>query len=90
MIDGVGKGGTGRIDIARQDKGAVASPVRTDGPRSHEGAVRSELLELVSGRAPFDTAKVDSVRAAIRDGRYPIDANRIAASMLDFDIPRRG
>ena len=90
MIDGVGKGGAGRIDIARQDKGATVSPLRGHGPRAAEGGVKSSVLELVSGRPPVDISKVEVVRAAIRDGRYPVDPDRIAARMLDFDFPRRG
>ena len=90
MIDGVGKGGSGRIDIARQEKGSAVPTLRSTGPRAADGAVKSAVLGLVSGGAPVDTAKVESVRAAIRDGRYPVDADRIARRMLDFDLPRRG
>jgi flagellar biosynthesis anti-sigma factor FlgM len=90
MIDGVGKGGAGRIDIARQEKGTLVSPVRGESPRASEGGVKSAVLELVSGGAPVDISKVETIRAAIRDGRYPVDADRIAKRMLDFDLPRRG
>ena len=90
MIDGVGKGGSGRIDIARQEKGSVAAAPRSHGPRAADGAVKSAVLELVSGGAPVDTARVEAVKTAIRDGRYPVDPDRIAARMLDFDFPRRG
>ena len=90
MIDGVGKSGAGRIDIARQDKGAGIGAPQGTGPRISEGAVKSEVLELVSRRAPVDTAKVEALRVAIREGRYPLDASRIALRMLDIDLPRRG
>lgn len=94
MIDGVGKGGAGRIDLARQDKGAATESLggtpRSHGPRPADGSVKSEVLELVSGSAPVDKSKVEAVRAAIASGRYAIDPNRIAERMLDFDFPRRG
>ena len=90
MIDGVGKGGAGRIDIARQDKGALVGTPRSHGPRGADSAVKSAVLELVAGGPPVDTAKVESIRTAIREGRYPIDADRIAQRMLDIDFPRRG
>ena len=90
MIDGVGKSGAGRIDLARQEKGAAVSPLRNDGSRAPAGGVKSAVLELVSGGAPVDTAKVESIRAAIQGGRYPVDAERIAQRMLDADLPRRG
>ena len=90
MIDGVGKSGAGRIDIARQDNSAAVGTARGAGSRIADGAVKSEVLELVSRRAPVDSARVEAVRAAIHEGRYPIDVNRIAARMLDVDLPRRG
>lgn len=89
MIDGVGKGGTGRIDLARQEKGAAVSPLKNDASRAPEGAVRSAVLDLVSGGAPVDSAKVEAIRTAIQSGRYPIDPDRIAQRMLDLDLPRR-
>jgi negative regulator of flagellin synthesis FlgM len=90
MIDGVGKGGSGRIDLARQEKGAAVATPRSHGPRAPEGAVKSAVRELVSGGAPVDKSKVEAVRSAIREGRYPIDPDRIASRMLAFDFPRRG
>jgi negative regulator of flagellin synthesis FlgM len=90
MIDGVGKGGTGRIDLSRQEKGATLSPLRSDGARAPEGGVKSAVLELVSSGPPVDTSRVEAIRAAIRDGRYPVDPDRIAQRMLDLDLPRRG
>jgi negative regulator of flagellin synthesis FlgM len=89
MIDGVGKGGAGRIDLARQEKGSAVSPLRNDGARAPAGGVKSAVLELVSGAAPDDTGRVESIRAAIQSGRYPVDADRIAERMLDADLPRR-
>ena len=90
MIDGVGKGGAGRIDLSRQDQGAAVGTPRGHGPRTSDGGVRSEVLELVSRRAPVDTSRVEAVRAAIQDGRYAVDPSRIAERMLEFDFPRRG
>ena len=52
--------------------------------------MKSAVLELVSGGAPVDTAKVATIRAAIPRGRYPVDADRIAERMLDAGPARRG
>ncbi|HYD14616.1 MAG TPA: flagellar biosynthesis anti-sigma factor FlgM [Allosphingosinicella sp.] len=90
MIDGVGQGGAGRIDAARQDKGAPVALPRGQSPRSAEGTVQSAVLELVSGGAPVDSSRVEALRTAIQNGRYPVDPDRIAARMLDVDLPRRG
>ena len=90
MIDGVGKGGAGRIDLARHEKGSAVSPLRRDGAHAPAGGVKSAVLELVANGAPVDSAKVETIRAAIRSGRYPLDPKRIAQRMLDVDLPRRG
>ena len=90
MIDGVGKGGAGRIDLGRQEKGAALGPVRSDGPRPAAGTVKSAVLELVSGGAPVDSARVEAIRTAIGEGRYPVDPHRIAQRMIETDLPRRG
>lgn len=81
MIDGVGNGAPGRIDLARADKGGQATPVANAAARK-SGGVESAVFELVSAGAPVDTAKVAAIRTAIAEGRYPVDANRIAERML--------
>ena len=48
------------------------------------------MLELVSGGPPVDSSRVEEIRTAIRDGRYPVDPARIAVRMLQLDLPRRG
>ena len=74
MIDGVGKGGAGPDRRRAPEKGAAVGAGRAaTGPRAAEGAVKSAVFELVSGGAPVDTSKVAAVRAAIAEGRYPID-----------------
>ena len=90
MIDGVGKGGPGRIDLGRQEKGAAVGAPRGHGPRPADGAVKSAVLELVSGGAPVDTGRVEAIRTAIQNCRYAVDPDRIAARMLEADLPRRG
>lgn len=52
----------------------------TDGAR--------QLTELVSAAAAepgFDQARVDALRQAIEDGSYRVDAQRLAASLMDFE-----
>jgi negative regulator of flagellin synthesis FlgM len=36
--------------------------------------------------APIDAAKVAAIRAAIAEGRYPIEPDRIAQGMIAFDF----
>jgi negative regulator of flagellin synthesis FlgM len=42
---------------------------------------------MASQGAPVDSAKVAAVRAAIAEGRYPINPDKIAAAMIDLDLP---
>ena len=90
MIDSVGKSGPGPIDLGRAEKGNGAAPAAAAGPRGTEGPVQSAVFGLVSGGAPIDSFKVAAIRAAIAEGRYPVDADRIAESMIALDLPRRG
>ena len=90
MIDGVGKSGPGPIDLSRTEKGSATAPVARAGIRSGEGPVQSAVFGIVSGGAPVDNLKVASIRAAIAEGRYPIQPERIAERMIALDLPQRG
>jgi len=90
MIDGVGKSGPGPIDLGRAEKSAGPARVANAGIRSGEGPVESAVFGLVSGGAPVDGAKVAAIRAAIAQGRYPVDADKIAERMIALDLPQRG
>ena len=89
MINGVGKSGPGPIDLGRSEKGAAAAPVANAGIRGGGAPVESAVFGLVSGGAPVDNAKVAAIRTAIAEGRYPIDADRIAERMIALDLPQR-
>jgi negative regulator of flagellin synthesis FlgM len=91
MIEGVSKSGPERIGNAR---GAIEAgqPVSAAGDasvRSRAGVVQSSVLDLVAEGPPIDSAKVDAIRAAIAEGRYPVDADKIAERMIALDLPRR-
>ena len=90
MIDRVGKSGPGAVDLGRAEKGAAASAVGPAGARPGEGRIESAVFTLVSEGAPVDGAKVAAIRGAIAEGRYPVDAERIAERMIALDLPRRG
>ena len=90
MIDGVGKGGPNPIDLGRAEKGNGSARVARAGLRGAEGPVQSAVFGLVAGGPPVDAAKVAAIRTAIAEGRYPVDAGKIAESMIALDLPRRG
>jgi len=89
MIDGVGKSGPNPLDLGRAEKGNAASPVAGAGARSGEARIESAVLDLVAGGPPVDTARVATIRSAIAEGRYPVDADRIAERMIALDLPQR-
>lgn len=90
MIDGVGKSGSNRIDVARgAGEGSRVSALGGKLARDRSSAVESAVFELVSAGAPVDAAKVSSIRAAIAEGRYAIDPRAIADKMVALDLPER-
>jgi len=89
MINSVGKPGQGQVEISR-------TPVEGQAPvggvpealaRGKAGGVESSVFELVADGAPVDDDKVASIRAAIAEGRYSVDADRIAERMVALDLP---
>jgi negative regulator of flagellin synthesis FlgM len=89
MIDGVGKAGAGRLSLVRggAERAAALSNVK-DAVANREGAgPASAAAELASAGAPVDVAKVEAIRTAIAEGRYPVDPDKLAASMLAIDLP---
>ena len=91
MIDGIGKLGQGRIDAVRGSvEGNPSVAAANDSVvRGRRGAIESSVFELVAGGPPVDSAKVAAIRAAIAEGRYPVDPEKIAERMLALDFPPR-
>jgi negative regulator of flagellin synthesis FlgM len=93
MIDGIGKSGpAGRIDVARsalersQPAGKVGDALSQDAL----SAPATPAGQMAASGAPVDSEKVAAIRAAIADGRYPVDPDKIAEKMLALDLPVRG
>lgn len=52
-----------------------------------ETAIRqSDAAVLAAAGAPVDQAKVDNIRAAIAEGSYLIDPQRLAQKMIALDL----
>ena len=90
MIDGVGKSGPNAIDLGRAEKGNGPARIAGAGARGDGSPVESAVLGLVADGAPVDAAKVAAIKGAIAEGRYPLDADRIAERMIALDLPRQG
>ena len=92
MIDGIGKAGAGRLELVRTavertgqaaQAGDALSNRQVSGPASASSAMAAE-------GAPVDAGKVAAIRAAIAEGRYPVDPDKIAASMIALDLMPKG
>jgi len=91
MINGIGSTGKGRIDGTRTDPAlrgaaaAAASPLATETAKIEKPS--NPAADLVALGAPVDAQKVADIRAAIAEGRYPVDPKAIAEKMLALDLP---
>ncbi len=88
MIDGIGKGPS-RLELVRGStaRGVSAGRVGDASAGASGAAAASPVAEMASAGAPVDAGKVAAIRAAIAEGRYPVDPQRIADSMLALDLP---
>jgi negative regulator of flagellin synthesis FlgM len=87
MIDGVGKAGAGRLSLVRGGVERNAAVGKVSDAVSNRSGPASAVAELAAAGAPVDTAKVEAIRTAIAEGRYPVDPDKLAASMLAIDLP---
>ena len=89
MINGIGKGGTGRIDLPRTGASQAAGAAAVGGAQAHgrSGSAGSVASELVAMGPPVDGDKVSAIRQAIAEGRYAIDPDAIAERMIASDLP---
>ena len=88
MIDGIGKAGAGRLALVRGS--AERGPVGKSGDAlSSSGAsgASNPVAAMAAEGAPVDNARVAAIRAAIAEGRYPVDPGKIARAMIEIDLP---
>jgi negative regulator of flagellin synthesis FlgM len=91
MINGIGSTGTGRADPVRADtvqRGAPAAKVALARDDTGVAAPLNPAAELAASGPPVDADKVAAIRAAIAEGRYPIDPQAIARKMIELDLPK--
>ena len=88
MINGIGKAGAGRLELVRgsAERGASVEKAGSSTAQREVSGAWSVAAEMAAG-APINSEKVAAIRAAIAEGRYPVDPQKIAASMMELDLP---
>jgi negative regulator of flagellin synthesis FlgM len=84
MINSISSGGSGRIGPTRLavERGQPASKGSNDQQRTATGAAANTASEVAALGPPIDAAKIAAVKAAIAEGRYPLDPAKIADRMV--------
>jgi flagellar biosynthesis anti-sigma factor FlgM len=69
---------------------AASLPARVE-PRNNQKAEASETpaARFAKLGPPIDVSRVNEIRSAIANGRYTLDADRLAEAMLALDLPVR-
>lgn len=87
MIKSVGDKQFGRVDAPRVSldrTAAAAKAAPVGGQPSPIGAPVTPAADMAAQGAPVDNAKVAAIKAAIAEGRYPVDPDKIAEAMVKF------
>ncbi len=91
MIDGIGKSGAGRIELARSPAGqgaAATAPAGSPDASGRSASLGSMVADLVALGPPVENDKVSALRQAIAEGRYRVDPDAIAERMIAADLAR--
>jgi negative regulator of flagellin synthesis FlgM len=90
MIKPVSQGLSAAVDAAKLRETTQA---RTSAPAPQSAApvvtetVATPAARMAAQGAPIDSARIERVKQAIASGQYPVDPEKIAAKMLDLDMP---
>ena len=84
MINRVGESRVGALNVPRVGAGSpAAAPKAGDAPAgTKSGSAGAVVADIVAKGPPVDDAKVAAIKAAIAQGRYPVDPVRIAEGMI--------
>ncbi len=77
-------GGSGRASSG-SGVGSSSSAAKTGGTRavSDEVKVSANSVELADREAPLDSARVSAISQAIREGRFQVDAGKVADKLIE-------
>jgi negative regulator of flagellin synthesis FlgM len=87
MVDPVGNSGVGRLDPARVSPRAKIGDGDRKVPPSDGSTTPAARFARLG--PPIDVTRVSEIKAAIAEGSYTVDADRLAAAMLALDLPAK-
>lgn len=88
-IDNSSAGSLRRTETARTDSARTVTPARSSEARQirADGGSLLERASLLAAAAPdIDQARVDSIKAAIANGEYRLDAEATARAFIDMEL----
>lgn len=80
-LEGPGQSQTGKNQQQVSDRSAPAGSVTL----SNEAQTLKKLEDQVGQLPDVDSERVAGIRAAIEDGSYSVDADKLARSIIDFE-----
>ena len=87
MVSPISGSAPGAVDTQRLVKASPA-PATSNRKTSIEGTASTPAARLASLGPPIDVTRVGEIKAAIAQGTYTVDADRLAAAMLALDLPQ--
>jgi flagellar biosynthesis anti-sigma factor FlgM len=86
MISPISNHAPGAVDPQRVNQpGTAIKPAGTKAPADVAHATPGARLAALG--PPIDMTRVAEIKAAIAEGSYTVDADRLAAAMLALDLP---
>lgn len=80
---GLGVGTTQTRSGKAADKAGSVSKAQPESDSVHISSQAQTLTKLAGGSAVFDTKKVEEIKAAIAEGRFQVDPEKVANGLLD-------
>jgi flagellar biosynthesis anti-sigma factor FlgM len=87
MVDAIGSSGVSRLDPARASPRAKIGDGDRKVPTSDGNATLAARFARLG--PPINVTRVAEVKAALAEGSYTVDADRLAVAMLALDLPAK-
>src|SRR3546814_5992138 len=90
MVESIGQArpsGLNGVKLREAGKGQAGSSIGLDGTAPKIGHAQSPESRMAAEGAPVDMDRVAAIKAAIANGNYPVDPDKIAARMMNLDFP---